>query len=194
MYLVFFWKFRKKGFYTGRFKKSVTVLNICHFLIIWPTSFSFSFSFSFSMFGDDVLTFVVVEVPVSRRSGVHTRTKKSKSSNFWTKPNRTSQSVADSVMSLNSYHVMHPAASSSWFLCSTWIAQVPCTLHNTHKVSSAVTMSQAGIDAVRESVAASPPKNLTDIVHRSWDSLTLFYLLLSVYPSWILCNGKTSTL
>ena len=54
---------------TGRFKKSVTVLNICHFLIIWPTSFSFS------MFGDDVLTFVVVEVPVSRRNGFHTRTK-----------------------------------------------------------------------------------------------------------------------
>ena len=63
-------------------------------------------------------------------------------------------------MSLNSYHVMHPAASSSLYLCSTWIAQVPCTLHNTHKVSSAVTMSQAGIDAVRESVAATHQKIL----------------------------------
>ena len=54
---------------TGRFKKSVTVLNVCHFLIIWPTSFSFS------MFGDDVLTFYVVEVPVPRRNGFRTRTK-----------------------------------------------------------------------------------------------------------------------
>ena len=57
------------------------------------------------------------------------------------------------------------------------------TAQHTHKVSSAVTMSQASIDAVRESVAASPKKNLTATVHRSWDSLTLFYLSLSAYPS-----------
>ena len=56
---------------------------------------------------------------------------------------------------------MHPAASSSWSLCSTWIARVPCTLHNTHKSSSAVTVSQANMGAVRESVAASPQKILT---------------------------------
>ena len=34
-----------------------------------------------------------------------------------------------------------------------------CTLHNTHKGSSAVTMSQADIDAVSESVAASKKKD-----------------------------------
>ena len=45
----------------------------------------------FSMFGDDVLTFDVVEVPVPRRYGFHTRAKKkTKSLNFGTKPNRTS--------------------------------------------------------------------------------------------------------
>ena len=55
--------------YTGRFKKSVTVLNIYHFQIVWPTSFSFS------LFGDDFLSFDVVEVPVHRRNGFHTRTK-----------------------------------------------------------------------------------------------------------------------
>ena len=42
-------------------------------------------------------------------------------------------------------------------------------------------MSRANIDSVRESVAASP-KNLTATAHRSWDSLTLFSLSLSVYP------------
>ena len=64
---------------------------------------------------------------------VFTPEQKIKIVQFGTKPNHTSQSAAYSVMNLNSYHVMHPAASSSSSLCSTWIARVPCTLHNTHE-------------------------------------------------------------
>ena len=71
------------------------------------------------------------------------------------------------------------------------------TAQHTHKVSSVPhTMSQAGIDAVRESVAASPKKSYR---HRSQElglSHTLLLAvvclpLVNVYPS---CKGKTSTL
>ena len=57
-------------------------------------------------------------------------------------------------------------------LDSTGIVQ----LHNTHKSSSTVTMSQANIDSVRESVAASPPKSYH---HRSQE-LGLSHTLLLV--------------
>ena len=52
-------------------------------------------------------------------------------------------------------------------------------------------MSQANIDAVRESVAASP-KNPTATVHRSRDSHTL--LLVVCLPLVDIMQGKASTL
>ena len=57
-------------------------------------------SFSFSMVGDDALTFDVVEVPVSRRNGFNTRTK-DKNRSISVRSNRTPQSAADSVGSLD---------------------------------------------------------------------------------------------
>ena len=55
-----------RDLYTGCFKKIGTILNISHFLIVLPTSFSFS------IFGD-VLSFDVAEVSVPRRNSFHTR-------------------------------------------------------------------------------------------------------------------------
>ena len=66
------------------------------------------------MFCDDVLPFDVVEVPVPKRNGFHTRTKnQNRSILVRSQFVHHSESAAYSVMNLNSYHVMHPAANSS---------------------------------------------------------------------------------
>ena len=67
------------------------------------------------MFGDDVLTFDVVEAPVPRArwNGFHTKHKKIKIVQFWYEAKSYVTAAAESFGSLNSCHVMHPAASSS---------------------------------------------------------------------------------
>ena len=115
------------------------------------------------MFGDNILTFDVAEVP--RRNNFHTRRKNQNRSilalsqivrhrcrrfcrefELLSRDAPTSNLIMIFVQHLDStgYHV--------------------CTPHNADKGGSAVTMSQANIDAVRESVAASLKKSCR---HRS---------------------------
>ena len=160
-------------------------LNICHFLIICPTSFSHS------MFGDDILPFDVVEVPVPRRNGFHARAKNQNRSIL-----ALSQIVRHRRRRLcREFELLSRDAPSSKLMIfmqhldSTGY-RVNCTTHTrADQRSPCPTLTWMPCASQSPQV---PKNNAT--VHRSWDSLTLFSLSLSVYPSWILCKGKASTL
>ena len=111
------------------------------------------------MFGDDILSFDVVEVPVPRRNSFHEKTKNQNRSILELSqivPHRRRQFCREfkllSRVAPNSNLIMifvqHLESTGTVY-----------TAQHTHKSSSAVTMSQANMDAVRESVAASPKKS-----------------------------------
>ena len=132
-----------------------------------------------SMFGDDVLPFDVVEVPVPRRNGFDTETKKSKSFNFGTKPNRghcrrrfcrefepLSRDAPSSKLMIFVQHLYSTGYSAHCATHTRSVQRSPCP-----RLTSMPYASQS----------PQVPKNLTATAHRSWDSLTLFNLSLSVY-------------
>ena len=125
-------------------------------------------------------TFDVVEVPVPRRNGFHTRTKiRNRSIGFGILVR--SQIVRHCCrLFCREFELLSRDATSSK-LIMIFLKYLDSTGYRVHctRYTRAVQLqrspcprSQTNIDAVRESVAASP-KNLTATAHRSWDSLTL---------------------
>ena len=135
------------------------------------------------MFGDDVLPFVVVELPVPRRNGFHTRTKNQNSSIL----------VLSQIVRHRRRRFCHEfellsrdAPSSKLIMIFVQRLDSTGTVHTAQHTQGQFSGHHVpGWHRCRARVSSckSPPKNLTATVHRSWDSLTLFYLPLSVYPS-----------
>ena len=141
------------------------------------------------MFGDDVLPFDVVEVPFPRRNDFHTRTKKIKIVQFW---DEAKSYITVRRLFCHEFELLSSDTPSSK-LIMIFVQHLDSTgtVHTTTH-TRAVQRSPCPRLTWMPCASQSPqvPKNPTATVHRSWDSLTLFSLSLSVYPSWILCKEK----
>ena len=142
------------------------------------------------MFGDNILTFDVVEVPVPRRSSFHTRRKNQ---------NRSILVLSQIVRHrrrrfCREFELLSRDAPSSKLIMK-FVQHLDNTGYLVHRTTHTRGSPCPRLTSMPcASQSPQVPKSLAATAHRSWDTLTLFSLSLSIYPSWILCKGKASTL